>query len=400
MDLSGANLQGADLRNAEFVNVELDGADLCGADLTGVRLVNTDVSQAVTTGTVWNGRRRGGRGRRAGSLCATCGKAALLQRAAFLSHGGVRGACEQWRVLISQESRVAASLPLASGPVHAETRVEPSASAVSWGAILAGGAAAAAFSLILLILGTGLGLTSLSPYGGRGASAMALGFSAIVWVMVTQALASGLGGYLAGRLRTRWVSTASDEVFFRDTAHGFLAWAVATLVTAALLTTAIGNLVGGAVQAGAKVAQGAVAAVAQGQDEGDGPAAYFIDSMFRRPAAAAPAEPAAPVPVAEVGRILARTGMDQPLAAEDQRYLGQLVAERTGLSPQEAEARVADTVARMQTQAREAEAAAREAADKARKAGITATLWLFVSMLLGAFSAALAATWGGRERDA
>ncbi|RCW73729.1 hypothetical protein DES41_10242 [Pseudorhodoferax soli] len=304
-----------------------------------------------------------------------------------------------------QENPVAASLPLASARL--ETAVDAPASAVSWGAIVAGGAAAAALSLILLILGAGLGLTSLSPYGGKGASAMALGFSAVVWVMVTQALASGMGGYLAGRLRTRWAGVQGDEVFFRDTAHGFLAWAVATLATAALLTTAIGSVVGGAVKVGATVAGGAataaVAGATQGEGASEGPAAYFIDSMFRRPASPAQAGQVAPaeaVPAAEVARILGQAGQDKPLAPEDQRYLGQLVAERTGIPQPEAEQRVADTVARMQAKAREAEAAAREAAEKARKAGITATLWLFVSMLLGAFCASLAATWGGRERDA
>ncbi|KQP23630.1 hypothetical protein ASF43_04060 [Pseudorhodoferax sp. Leaf267] len=279
---------------------------------------------------------------------------------------------------------------------------------MSWGAILAGAAATAALSLILLVLGTGLGLTSLSPYGGSSASAMALGFSAIVWVMVTQALASGMGGYLAGRLRTRWLSVHSDEVYFRDTAHGFLAWAIASLVTAALLTSAIGSIVGGAVKAGATVAGGAatsaVAAAATGDKaEGNGPTAYFIDSMFRRPQAATGAIPmasTAAVPTAEVTRILMQAGIDKPLAAEDQRYLGQLVAERTGLAQDDAEKRVSDTVAAMQAKARELEAAARDAAEKARKAGIGATLWLFVSLLLGAFSASLAATWGGRERDA
>jgi hypothetical protein len=306
-----------------------------------------------------------------------------------------------------KENTLAASLPLAS--TRLEDAVGAPAGAVSWGAIFAGGAAAAALSLILLILGAGLGLTSLSPYSGAGAGAMALGFSAIVWVMVTQALASGMGGYLAGRLRVRWAGVQGDEVFFRDTAHGFLAWAIATLATAALLTTAIGSVLGGAVKAGATVAGGAATAAVttavQGTDEeaGQGPAAYFIDSMFRRPAgpvAAGQVEPAQAVPAAEVARILARAGTDKPLAAEDQRYLGQLVAERTGLPPQEAEQRVTDTVARMQSSVREAEATARDAAEKARKAAITATLWLFVSMLLGAFSASLAATWGGRERDA
>lgn len=305
---------------------------------------------------------------------------------------------------------MAASYPSASARLDAA--VDAPLGAVSWGAVLAGGAAAAALSLILLVLGTGLGLSSLSPYGGHGVGAAALGVSAVVWLMVTQALACGMGGYLAGRLRTRWTAVASDEVFFRDTAHGFLTWAVATLATAALLTSAIGTVVGGAVKAGAAVAGGAataaVAATVQagGEGAGPGPVAYFIDSMFRRPAGPAVAgqtevtEATEAAPVAEVARILAQAGKDKPLAAEDQRYLGQLVAERTGLSPQEAEQRVSDTVGRMQTMAREAEAAARDAAETARKAGITATLWLFVSLLLGAFSASLAATWGGRERDA
>jgi hypothetical protein len=346
---------------------------------------------------------------------------------------------------------VAAS-PLAIDPYDGPG-VDRPASAVSWAAILAGAAATAALSLILLVLGTGLGLTSLSPYAGSGASAMALGLSAIVWVMVTQALASGMGGYLAGRLRSRWVATHSDEVYFRDTAHGFLSWAIASLVTAALLTSAIGTVVGGAVKAGATVAGTAATtavAAATKTEGGDsaGPMAYFIDSMFRRqpvaagtaPAAAgtpapaadatatagtpdvapAPTTPPTPAttpgtpatsttpamanadapPTAEVTRILLQAGMDKPLPPDDQRYLGQLVAERTGLSQADAEKRVADTVNAMQTKAREAEATAREAADKARKAGITATLWLFVSLLLGAFSASLAATWGGRQRDA
>ena len=297
---------------------------------------------------------------------------------------------------------------LATADAYAAPPVERAVSAVSWGAILAGAAAAAALSLILLVLGTGLGLTSLSPYARSGASAMALGISAIVWIMVTQALASGMGGYLAGRLRSRWLSVHSDEVYFRDTAHGFLTWAVASLVTAAVLSSAVGAIVGGAVKAGATVAGGAattaVAAAATGDDaESGGSTAYFIDAMFRRPPATSagmPVDPAQPVPAAEVTRILMQAGVDKPLSAEDQRYLGQLVAEHTGMAQADAEKRVSDTVAGMQAKARALETAARDAAEKARKAGITTTLWLFVSLLLGAFSASLAATWGGRERDA
>ena len=311
-------------------------------------------------------------------------------------------------------------------------------SAVSWGAILAGAAAAAALSLILLVLGMGLGLSSVSPWSQSGISAKALGFSTIVWITVTQLLASGMGGYLAGRLRTKWAGVHTDEVYFRDTAHGFLAWAIASLVTAAMLTSAIGSIVGSGVQAGATVAGAAATTAAttgvgaaaagvkagqasQGESDG-GPAAYFIDSLFRRdmaaPAAAAPASaptadataPVAATPpmaastgpapsTAEVGRIFARALSTGTLAPEDARYVGQLVAQRTGLSQADAEKRVTDTFARMQAQAKEAENAAKEAAETARKTSAYGALWLFISLLMGAFVASLAATYGGRQRD-
>jgi len=124
-------------------------------------------------------------------------------------------------------------------------------SAVSWGAIVAGAAAGAALSLILLILGVGLGLSAVSPWVNEGISAERFGMSTIIWLSITQLLSSALGGYLAGRLRTKWVDIHNDEVYFRDTAHGFLAWAVASLATAVLLTSVIGAILGGAIDAGA-----------------------------------------------------------------------------------------------------------------------------------------------------
>jgi len=110
--------------------------------------------------------------------------------------------------------------------------------AVSWGAVLAGAAGAAALSLVLLILGTGLGLSVVSPWAQDGVRAATFGAGTIAWITLTQVAASALGGYLAGRLRSRWVGTQHDEVYFRDTAHGFLAWALSSLAAAALLVTA------------------------------------------------------------------------------------------------------------------------------------------------------------------
>lgn len=307
------------------------------------------------------------------------------------------------------------------------------ASAVSWGAIMAGAAAAAALSLILLMLGVGLGLSSISPWAHEGASAATLGVSTILWVTVTQLLASAMGGYLAGRLRTKWVAVHTDEVYFRDTAHGFLAWAVASLATAALLTSVIGAIVGTGIQAGASVAGGATSAAAGAAAAGEsemvkadsnaGPMGYFVDSLFRKDMSATPSgalptasagvtpgnaqpstTPAAAAPEAvsasEVTRIFMNTVRTGPLPAEDVRHVGQAVAQRTGLSQQEAEKRVTDTYARLQAKLTDAQTAARQAADKARKASAYASLWLFISLLTGAFIASFAATYGGRQRDA
>ena len=312
-----------------------------------------------------------------------------------------------------------------------------SQSGVSWGAIFAGAAGAASLSLILLLLGTGLGMSSISPWASQGASATAVGVATILWLTFTQIAASGMGGYLAGRLRTKWAGVHTDEVYFRDTAHGFLAWSVATLLTAALLSSVVGSILGAGAQAGATVAGGAAtaataagaagagaAATGSSSDAGAGPTSYFIDSLFRRDAAAAPAAPgdataapgapatpatpAAPATApdrpaaatnAEVSRIFLNSIRTGALPPEDARYVGQVVAQRTGLSQQDAEKRVSDTYAKAQAALKDAQAKAKEAADAARKASAYGSLWLVISMLIGAFVASFAATYGGRRRD-
>ena len=259
-----------------------------------------------------------------------------------------------------------------------------------------------------------------------------MGISTILWITLTQLAAAGVGGYLAGRLRTKWASAQADEVYFRDTAHGFLTWSVATIVTAAMLSSAIGSIVGAGLQAGSAVAAGAgtaltgaATAAAGGASMGrtagmsDAGSGYFIDSLFRKDAAqAAAAAPAAAgtegqpatgaaagttsgarTNPAEVGRIFMNSLGTGALPPDDLHYVGQVVARDTGLSQADAEKRVGDTYARMQAKARDAETAARDAADKARKGSAYTALWLFVSLLIGAFVASWAATFGGRQRD-
>jgi hypothetical protein len=287
--------------------------------------------------------------------------------------------------------------------------------AVSWGAVIAGAVGAASLSLVLFLLGTGLGLAVVSPWASERISGTAAGVSTIVWVTFVQLLASVLGGYLAGRLRTRWVTVHTNEVFFRDTAHGFLAWAVATLLMATLLSSAIGTAVSTTVKAGGEIAKsaaamaGAAGAAATAEDQdGSNPVGYFVDSLFRpsdiansNPTAAAP-NGTSPVPrerLTEVTRIFANALESGQLAESDRRYLGQLVAANTGLTPAEAEQRVTGTFTTLRQNLEQAKAKAKQVADDARKASAALALWLVVSLFVGAFVASLAATFGGRLRD-
>jgi hypothetical protein len=134
--------------------------------------------------------------------------------------------------------------PHRSAPTPGETSpmVDEAQSAASWGAIFAGAVAALAISFVLMALAGGFGLKLLFPWpGGR---TRATDFTPILgaWMIVVQVLSSALGGYLAGRLRTKWTHIHGHETYFRDTAHGLLTWAVAVLAGAVLVATVAGPM--------------------------------------------------------------------------------------------------------------------------------------------------------------
>jgi len=274
-------------------------------------------------------------------------------------------------------------------------------SGVSWPAIFAGAAAAAALSMILVVLGFGLGFSAISPWADSGVSAKTLGISTIVWLLLTQIIASGMGGYLAGRLRVKWARMHGDEVYFRDTAHGFLAWAVASLVTAVLVLGSVGGLLGSGAQAGAHVASGAMTAAAGAGDDSasdNDPYGYFVDMLFRDNRPVAVNDDAAH---AVVTRIFTRTVANGgQLSGEDRAYLAQLVSQRTNLTQTQAEQRVDQVYGQAWKAVEDAKLTAQQAADTAAKVAAWTALWTFISLLCGAFFASLAAIWGGRSRDA
>jgi hypothetical protein len=300
------------------------------------------------------------------------------------------------------------------------------ASAVSWGAIFAGAAGAGALSLILTFLGVGFGMSAISPWSGSGASAASVGIGSVIWITLTQIAAASLGGYLAGRLRVRWTAVHRDEVHFRDTAHGFVAWAVATLAVAACLSSTLGAIGHEGAQLGGNAIKGAATAMAARAPDNDrDDLAYSVDLLLRpmpnAPAGTTAAPPtgdaaaATPAPATanstdflagdatrndmdrrgEATRLFARSLRQGNLADADVQYLGRTIAARTGASQQDAEAQVR----RAYASATEAATAAKQAADTARKAAAYTSIWLFVALLAGAFFASLLATLGGRQRD-
>lgn len=305
---------------------------------------------------------------------------------------------------------------------HLPAAAANSASAVSWGAIFAGAAAAASLALMLLMLGAGLGLTSISPWENQGLAAGTVGIAAIAWLTFTQIVASGMGGYLAGRLRTKWVDTHTNEIYFRDTAHGFLTWAVALLVSAVLLTTTISSLIGGSAKIVGSVAGGATATAVNNAREGSSMLSkssmeYFTRSLFRASGSTpagnsnvsgndamamnqpVPPKAESPAQLAEVTGIFANSIYSGALPQDDLTYVAQLVSQNTGISQQEAEQRVQAVYDKAQANLKEAKDKAQQAADAARKTTSYVTLWSFISLLIGAFVASLCATYGGRQRD-
>jgi hypothetical protein len=273
-------------------------------------------------------------------------------------------------------------------------------SAVSWAAVVAGAVVATATTVILLLLGSGIGLSMISPWYGAGASAMTVGVSAVIWLVVVQWLSSALGGFLAGRLRTKWTSLHTHEVTFRDTAHGLLAWSLASIAGAVLFASIAASGAGGAAKGAADIAAGAASGAAQaGVQNGAAsaaldPSAYFVDTMFRSPnqADAVRADFRS-----ETARILAHSTQDGRIALspEDRTYLAQLVAARAGIGQPEAEQRVDALV----KQLNDAQDKIREAADAARKRAAQLSIMLALSMVVGAFVASAAAAYGGSIRD-
>src|ERR1700732_5241141 len=207
---------------------------------------------------------------------------------------------------------------------------EGTTSAVSWAAILAGAVVAAAISLLLMVIGTGLDLAATQAASGTSGYALkASAISLLLMVMATgldlaatqaasatsvtaitaialiviQWISAASGGYITGRLRTKWVGTHTHEVFFRDTAHGFITWAVATLIVASALASAASSLVGASVHAA--LPSGVASSTAHSNAARGSVTPYDLDMLFRSAASHDAKSSSVDDARAQTGRILA-----------------------------------------------------------------------------------------------
>jgi hypothetical protein len=258
--------------------------------------------------------------------------------------------------------------------------VEPSVPGISWAAVLAGAVASLALTLVLISFGAGMGFSVVSPWGNSGVSASTFKIGTGLYFIVMAMISSAIGGYLAGRLRTKWVGVQTTEVHFHDTAHGFLAWAAASVLGAVLLASPASSLIGGtlsgATQAAANSAQSS-------------PMDGYVDRLLRSDNPSAQGQQNPSDARGEMVRLFTSSfhnGND--LNPTDRTYVAKVVAARTGLSQADAEKRVNDAVTQVKADL-----------DAARKAAMQIAIWLTLSLFIGAFSASLAATEGGGLRD-
>lgn len=270
-------------------------------------------------------------------------------------------------------------------------RAHTCCSGISWKAVIAGAFVSTSVALILISLGMGLGFSIVSPWPNKGVSATAIGVTSISWLIVTQAIAPSIGAYMAGRLRKKWIGVHTDEVFFRDTAHGFLVWAISLLLSFLLFISATTALISGTLKTGAMAASAGAGIAAAHIMPDDHPNPYLIDLLFRSPKNNTDISASK----TEATRILINALKDKELPAADKTYLKEVIAHQLGISQNEAEKRIDQVM----QQAQQAKITAQQMAETARKTAAHLSLWTFIALLIGAFCASYAATLGGRQRD-
>jgi hypothetical protein len=279
--------------------------------------------------------------------------------------------------------------------VESEVIVAPAAtgeerhSYIDWAAIIGGIALASAISILLLAFGSAVGLGMTSFRAGEGVSPIVIAIVAGSWLLWVQISSFMAGGYLAGRMRRRAYDATEHESDIRDGVHGLLVWAGCLVLGAVIAAGGVSGLasaVGGAVST-------ATVSASQLADDAADPTAYFADALLR--SGDGQSQPVPEERRGEIVRILVQGAASGEIAQGDRTYLAQIVSTATGLSPEQAQARVDEVM----TQVDNAAAQAVRAAEETRKWTVLAAFLTAASLLISAVGAYWAAMKGGNHRD-
>jgi hypothetical protein len=249
---------------------------------------------------------------------------------------------------------------------------------IQWTPAVAGALTAAALAFVLHSFAGAIGLAVSSTAPTWRDASVALQLLSGFYLVLVAIAAFGLGGYIAGRMRTP-VDASDDEVEFRDGAHGLLVWSIAIVLTVLMAWAAAASLTRLAAPSGGP--SGTAQSVA-----GENIIAYDLDRLFR--ADKRPANVDLSYARSEAARILLTTAGHSGITADDRAYLARLTSATTGLAAPEAQKR-ADTVIGQ----------ARDNIRKARRTGVILAFAIGAAALLGAAVAWFAAGAGGRHRD-
>ncbi len=282
---------------------------------------------------------------------------------------------------------------------------------ISWPAILAGNAVTGGLILVLIPLGAAAGLAMTSPYSAEGVSGTTIGIAAVAWLAFMYLFSTFAGAYVAGRLRPRSTTVLIDEVRFRDGMNGLVVWGVGMIISAVFTFMSVSAAVGTATQAVGQAAGGAMSGAAgvagsilQQQNMPSLNTGYLADLFLRGSETATPQPNAAPARSeadvrAEIGRILAASAASGQVSDQDRAYLATLIAQRSGLSQEEARQRVDERLQRVKEARDQVVATTKETAEAARKAAAQGAFWTALMSLLAGVVAFYAARMGGEHRD-
>ena len=292
--------------------------------------------------------------------------------------------------------------------------------AISWGAIFSGIAIAAALYIVLMVLGAGLGLAVMSPWNLQEYAPETIGTAAVIWIILTQIISSGGGGYIAGRLAMTESETDNQEGHFRSTIHGLVLWALTSIIILLLMGTTVSNMFSGGVSVISTISKGAGLGAGAGavylgkslhsqlsesdaDEESVGIDNYALDLLFRplwsgtnsNEQRSAPKSSDTSSHRTEVARIFAYVIQEGNMSDQDKHYVAQIISMDTGLSQADALNRVNETLNQIQNMLKTAKEQAQQTLDSVRRATIGAALWTFAALFGGALSAGTAARYGG-----